>query len=354
MSVTYTPQRTLRDKRQVNLRKRYMAATFVTCMVLTFIGGTLHVLKLGENRMNDMRSRVTYDIADARDRQRAAGQDLFIEVEHQYLPGLYGSYTVEEAEALLTPEQWREIGTMIEIPAGPYAIGTSMPRADLQNQPEHVVEMAAYRIAKYPITNAQYARFVAATKQQPPMHWTDGRITPGLELHPVAYISWFHARRYAEWAGMRLPTEVEWERAARGPEGWRWPWGNRMDPARLNTYYRVGSTTEVTLYEEGASSYGVMDMTGNVAEWVDDDFLPYPGTPAPEHMFYASLPAIPDSASLRALSVAEFVPTNERYKVIRGGSWKSDPFSTSAFHRNFSLPNYASDFFGFRVAQDVE
>ncbi len=354
MSISYTPQRVLRDKRQVSIRKKYMAATFVTCMVITFIGGTLHVLKLGENRMNDMRSKVTYDLSEEKKRLRAAGQDLFIEIEHQYMPGLASAYTVEEVEALLTPEQWREIDTMIEIPAGPYALGTNMPRADVQNQPEHIVEMTAYRISKYPVTNAQYARFIAATNERPPSHWFHGKVPKGFELHPVTMVSWFHARKYAEWAGMRLPTEAEWERAARGPEGLRWPWGNRMDPGRLNTYYRVGSTTEVTLYDDGASPYGVMDMAGNVSEWIDDDFLPYPGSPAPEHMFYASLPAIPDSASLRSMSVAEFVPTNERYKVLRGGSWKSDPFSTSAFHRNFSLPNYASDFFGFRIAGDAE
>lgn len=353
MGISYTPQKILGDKRQLKLRKRYMAATFVTCMVATFIGGTLHVLKLGENRMNDMRSKVTYDISEERERLRAAGQDLFIEIENQYMPGLVVTYSVEEAGQLLTPEQWREIDTMIEIPAGPFALGTDMERADVQNRPAHIIDMSAYRIAKYPVTNAQYARYVAATGERPPMHWTNGRIPPGLELHPVTMISWFHARKYAEWAGMRLPTEAEWERAARGDAGHRWPWGNRMDPTRLNTYYRVGSTTEVTVYESGASPFGVMDMAGNVSEWVFDDFLPYPGSPAPEHMFYASLPAIPDSASLRSLSVAEFVPTTERYKVIRGGSWKSDPFSTAGFHRNFSLPNYASDFFGFRVAQDI-
>lgn len=353
MKVTYTPQRVMADKRQVSIRKRYMTATFVTCMVIAFIGGTLHVLQLGENRMNDMRSKVTYDISEAREQQRAAGQDLFIVTDHQFRPGLDTSYTVEEAEALLTPEQWAEIDTMIRIPAGPYALGTDLQRADAQNRPAHMVEMDAYKISKYPVTNAQYARYVAETGAEPPSNWRNGKIPAGLELHPVTMMSWFHARNYAEWASGRLPSEAEWERAARGPDGYRWPWGNSMDATRLNTYYQVGSTTEVTRYEAGASPYGVMDMAGNVSEWVADDFLPYPGTPAPDHMFYASMPTIPDTPAVRSLRVAEFISTTERYKVMRGGSWNSDPFTTSSFHRNFSLPNFASDFFGFRVVQDV-
>src|SRR5690606_10204787 len=215
-------------------------------------------------------------------------------------------------------------------------------------------QTCALPIYKYPVTNAQYARFVAETGHRVPLHWKGGKMPEGRALHPVVMVSWFDAARYAEWAGKRLPTEAEWERAARGSDGWRWPWGDRMDPTRLNTYYQVGSTSDVTVFASGASPEGVMDLAGNVSEWVVDDFLPYPGSDAPVTLFEAKVPSMPQSPADRSMGVADFISTEDRYKVLRGGSWKSDPFSTSGYHRNFALPNMASDFFGFRCAQDVD
>lgn len=353
MAVRYAPEHVARNRRQLDRRLRYLGATLVTCIVLTLIGGTVHVLSLGQNRMQDMREKISYDEKEISSRLRAAGQDLFLLTAHEYGIDIE-TYSVAEAEALLTAEQWRELETMIEIPAGSFIMGTDMERADVQNQPSHSAEVKAYRIDKYPVTNAQYARFVAETGYRPPIHWRNGRIPEGRELHPVTMVSWFDATRYAEWAGKRLPTEAEWERAARGTDGRRWPWGNRMDPLRLNTYYQVGATTEVTRFTDGASPEGVMDLAGNVSEWLSDDFLPYPGSPAPHDLFMAKVPSMPLSPAERSMGVADFVRTDERYKVLRGGSWKSDPFSTSGFHRNFSLPNMASDFFGFRCADDVD
>ena len=354
MAIRYTPPQGAQAKRHVDQRLRYLGATLVTCIVLTLIGGTVHVLQLGQNRMEDMRSKITYDAADIKSRVRAAGQDLFLLTAHEYgidLP----TYTVEEAEALLTPEQWRELETMVEIPAGSFIMGTDLPRTDLQNQPQHVAEVGAFLIDKYPVTNAQYARFVAETGHRPPLHWKGGKMPEGREFHPVVMVSWFDASRYAAWAGKRLPTEKEWERAARGQDGRRWPWGDRMDPVRLNTYYQVGATTEVLRFPEGASPDGVMDMAGNISEWVADDFMPYPGSTAPSELFIAKMPSMPRSPAERSMGVADFIElSDDRYKILRGGSWKSDPFSTSVFHRNFSLPNMASDFYGFRCAQDVD
>lgn len=353
MPIRYMPPQGERARRHVDQRLRYLGATLVTCIVLTLIGGTIHVLKLGQNRMQDMRSKITYDAAEVKSRVRSAGQDLFLLTAREYgidLP----TYGAEEAAALLSAAQWRELETMIEIPAGRFIMGTNLPRSDLQNQPEHAVELHAYRIDKYPVTNAQYARFVAETGHRPPLHWVGGKMPEGRELHPVVMVSWFDAARYAAWAGKRLPTEAEWERAARGQDGRRWPWGDRMDPLRLNTYYQVGATTEVLRFPEGASPEGVMDMAGNVSEWVADDFLPYPGSPAPNDLFMAKVASMPLSPAERSMGVADFIVTDDRYKVLRGGSWKGDPFSTAGFHRNFSLPNMASDFFGFRCAQDVD
>ena len=126
-----------------------------------------------------------------------------------------------------------------------------------------------------------------------------------------------------------------------------------MEPSRLNTYYNVGSTTAVTRYANGLSVYGVYDMAGNVSEWTARDFVPYSGSRESASVFTPKK-LVAETPKDQAMKVGELKNLEgATYKVRRGGSWKSDPFSTSAFHRNFSLPNYASDFFGFRCVRDA-
>ena len=332
-------------------RKRYLFATLVTCAALAMIGGTIHVVELGANRMADMRSKATYDIKQEKAHIKAAGEMAMVLAAQG--KGLPTQYTAEEVTGLLTLQQWQELDKTIVIPAGPFIMGTDSVQSNEQNHPQHKVDVAAYKIDKYPVTNAQYARFVVATGHVPPTYWENGKIPSGKELHPVTLVSWYDAKAYAEWAGKRLPSEAEWEKAARGTDGRRWPWGNVMEPDRLNTYYNVGSTTAVTAYSKGASPYGVIDMAGNVTEWTADDFLPYTGTDAPQDLFKAKAGVV-SSAADRSLKVIDLITTDAKYKTMRGGSWKSDPFSTTAYHRNYSLPNYASDFYGFRCVQDVK
>lgn len=319
-------------------RKKYLLATLATCIAVVFLGGVLHVVKMGENRIVQMRGEATFDPKTVATRIRASGEE--IETHEANEAGLdKRGYTIAEADALLKPEQWKMLDTMVVIPAGPFTMGTDLERADPQNGPAHSVDLPAYKMDKYLVTNAQYARFVAATGYRAPLDWKNGKIPKGMELHPVTMVTWADAKAYAKWAGKRLPSEAEWEKAARGTDGRRWPWGNKMDPARLNTYYTVGSTTPVTKYPNGASPYGLLDMAGNVNEWTSSDFLPYQGS----------------KASLDLFDVGGGSRTrNIHYKVLRGGTWRSDPFSTQSFHRNFSLPNYASDFYGFRCAADVK
>jgi iron(II)-dependent oxidoreductase len=231
-------------------------------------------------------------------------------------------------------------------------MGTNFERADAQDHPQHSVRLPEYRIDRYLVTNAQYARFVAESGHRPPSSWKNGRIPDGQLLYPVTLVNWYDARAYAQWAGKRLPTEAEWEKAARGSDGRRWPWGNSMDPKRLNTYYNVGSATNVDTYKNGTSPFGVFDMAGNVSQWVEDDFLPYDGTDAPADIFQGKVAKVV-TAEDRALKLSEQIPVKQHYKVLRGGSWKSDPFSTAAYHRSYDWPNYASDFFGFRCAADA-
>jgi len=333
-------------------RRRYLGATIITCVVLLMVGGTIHVVSIGATRLEDMRRLASYDPKEVDRHLRAAGEDITLHHDHEFGANQGSGYTAAEAEALLPREKWQELDGMITVPAGAFAMGTSLPRADDQDRPQHTVKLPAYRIDKYVVTNAQYARFIAATGHRPPSNWKNGKIPDGQLLRPVTLVSWYDAAAYAKWAGKRLPTEAEYEKAGRGTDGRAWPWGNAMEPDRLNAYYNVNSTTDVTAYANGASPYGVFGLSGNVDEWVADDFAPYPGSDAPAALFQGKVGRV-TSAQDKAMKVVEMVPVEARYKVLRGGSWKSDPFSTALYHRNFAFPNYASDFFGFRCAQDI-
>ncbi len=334
-------------------RTRYFNATLVTCAGLAVVGGSFHVVELGSNRMDDMRSKATYDLAEMDDRIRAAGEDVARHERHEAGRAKTIPYTPNEADTLLSAVQWADVNTVIEIPGGSFAMGSDKQQTSPQNRPRHTVTLPTYYMDKYPVTNAQYARFSAHANYRPPLDWTDGRVEPGAELFPVTMVSWYDASNYCFWAGKRLPNEAEWEKAARGTDGRRWPWGEHMDIERLNTYYSVGSASEVTQFVDGASPYGVMDMAGNVSEWIGEDFSPYEGSDAPADLFQGKI-QVAQTAADRAMKVVDLVGVDASYKVLRGGSWKSDPFSTATYHRNYSWPHYASDFFGFRCASDVK
>ncbi len=334
-------------------RKRYFHATVITCISLALIFGTVHVVKLGANRMEDMRSKAGYKLEEEHAHIRAAGEDIQLQRVHEEQTHASASYTLAEVESLLPHDQWQELATLINVPAGPFIMGTDNVRADIQDQPQHTEMLPAYFIDKYPVTYAQYARFVATTKHRPPLDWENGTFPENKSLHPVVMVSWYDAEAYCEASNKRLPTELEWEKAARGTDARRWPWGNQMDPTRLNTYYNIGMSTEVTRYVQGVSVYGVFDMAGNVSEWTASDFNPYQGSVAPKSLFQPTTIVASQSPKDRAMKVGDLVPIDAgKYKVRRGGSWNSDPFATSTYHRNFSLPHYASDFFGFRCVKN--
>jgi iron(II)-dependent oxidoreductase len=334
-------------------RKRLLSALITTCISIGFVGGCIHLVGLGSIRMEEMRSLATYNLKEESTRIRAAGEDIALHEENEHLKVNSAGYSVAQAQSLLTSAQWQELDSTVEIPAGKFLMGTDLKNSDAASRPQHAVSLNAYRIDKYLVTNAQYARFLAATGHRPPSDWKDGKIQEGTLLHPVTMVNWYDATAYAKWAGKRLPTEAEWEKAARGADARRWPWGNEMDPKRLNTYYNVGSATDVTAYANGVSPFGAYDMAGNVDEWVDGDFVPYEGTDAESEVFKGKIAKVLSDQD-RVMKLSEMVPVDRKYKVLRGGSWKGDPFSTATYHRDYSWPNYASDFYGFRCATDLK
>ena len=165
---------------------------------------------------------------------------------------------------------------MLLIPAGDFIMGSDEFGPE---QPVRTLSLPDYYIDKYPVTNADYKRYMRATRAFAPRHWKGIEIPPGLENHPVHRISWYEAVAYCEWAGKHLPTEAEWEKAARGTDGRRWPWGNEFDERNALVWDRGEflDTTPVDAHPGGASPYGVCEMAGQVEEWCADWYEAYPG-----------------------------------------------------------------------------
>jgi formylglycine-generating enzyme required for sulfatase activity len=183
------------------------------------------------------------------------------------------------------------LSEMVTIPAGPFTMGAKEGPED--EAPAHEVSLTLYSIDRFPVTNAQYAEFLNAVKASPGTsarlfdfddpdarihrrgeRWTaDG----GYENHPVVEVPWAGAVEYCKFRGKRLPTEAEWEKAARGTDARRYPWGNEL-PNRDRARYASGysETAPVDAYPGGASPYGVRDMSGNAWEWVSSAYRPYP------------------------------------------------------------------------------
>jgi len=217
---------------------------------------------------------------------------------------------------------------MIAIPAGEFTMGSDVE----DERPPHVVSVGAFEIDQFEVTNQEFERFV----------WETGYVTNAEKAgetswryyakdkpqHPVVKVSWNDARAYCEWAGKRLPTEAEWEKAARGTDARVYPWGNQWVEAKANAKeagYR--GTTAVGSFPDGGSPYGVMDMAGNVAEWTTDWFKAYPGGD-----FYSPY-------------------FGDKYRVIRGGGWFSDKRLVRTTERSCSGVELANDDVGFRCVR---
>lgn len=204
---------------------------------------------------------------------------------------------------------------MVLIPGGPFLMGSDeFPREG----PPRVVDVPAFLIDRYPVTNADFLVFVERTGYRVPPDWVDGRPLPGTDDHPVMG-AWVDADAYARWAGKRLPTEVEWEKAARGTDGRRYPWGNRFDVRHALTWETTavtGSRSEpVTARPSGASPYGCEQMVGLLEEWVADWYDAYPGS------------------SYRSLGYGQ------HFRVLRGGAWLFTHTHARCAYRCFELPD---------------
>lgn len=166
---------------------------------------------------------------------------------------------------------------MVAIPEGDFIMGSDDPEADDNEKPASKVFVGPFSIDKFEVTNARYLRCIEAGVCTRPIN--RGYEDVSKTNYPVTIVSWQQAVAYCRWVGKRLPTEAEWEKAARGTDGRRYPWGHTFEAERANVGYSVRSTTPVGSYPEGSSPYRVMDMAGNVWEWTSSLYKPYPYDP---------------------------------------------------------------------------
>lgn len=247
------------------------------------------------------------------------------------------------AKAKLLPKEGSsrvtaEPNPMVLIPAGEFIMGFDGRLPD--EGPQHKVNLESYWIDVYEVTNAQYKKFIDATKRRSPAHFVNRTFPGGKADHPVTEVTWYDADAYCAWAGKRLPTDAEWEKAARGTDGRMFPWGNEFDTDKANTPQRwaklkqEGDTMPVGSFPGGVSPYGLYDMSGNVWEWTSSWYKVYPGnTHASENY-------------------------GEEYKTLKGGSWWDCTFykcgiSAPVFNRSFFLRGTHNKSFGFRCAKDA-
>jgi formylglycine-generating enzyme required for sulfatase activity len=266
------------------------------------------------------------------------------------------SATVKEPIGILIKRHQVKMPDMVSVPEGQVLLGTSddqvlelLQKEDWAEewydrelftieQPQHVVGVSAFQIARYPVSNSDYHHFIWTTGYRVPREWIGFRFTEGLENHPVTGVSRLDVLAYIHWlneklgAHFRLPTEAEWERAARGDDDRIYPWGNDFDPWRCNTMEsgKRGTTSNGEYSPSGDSPWQVNDMAGNVWEWTNSVLKPYPYDPQDGR---------------------EDPKSNGEY-VIRGGSWYYSRKLSRCSCREGAVSTFFSPSLGFRLARD--
>jgi len=216
--------------------------------------------------------------------------------------------------------------------------------------PSHTVLLDGYFIDKFETSNERYGAFMKATGHPAPAYWDDPRLNKPEQ--PVVGVNWFDAKAFCEWKGKRLPTEAEWEKAARGPNGNQYPWGDTFDANKVNYGKRLGATMPVDSLPDGASYYGAHHMAGNVFEWVADWYQPdYRASMT--SLVNPKGPGEPVWLGATATYVDRLTVGEKR--VIRGGSWIAAHSSLTTTHRFWNDPmnNSYGVGLGFRCAQDA-
>jgi formylglycine-generating enzyme required for sulfatase activity len=230
----------------------------------------------------------------------------------------------------------KDEGELVAVPAGEFTMGHN---SNYDTLPVRGLNLPAFSIDKYEVTNKRYKRFVDATgykvpwSQEPAVaasiwDWQKRMYPEGKGDDPVVLVSWEDARTFCAWAGKRLPTEAEWEKAARGAKGKPYPWGNDWANGKANTSESgLKQTAPAGSFKEDVSEYGVNDLAGNVSEWVEEWFAPYPGNPMTSY------------------------EERNKYRVLRGGSWDYAHSIANGYNRQYATPQSQMTAIGFRCVK---
>ena len=248
--------------------------------------------------------------------------------------------TVTPSPALSIGSTWARPADgmmMVYVPAGDFTMGSPNGMGHDDEHPQHIVYLDAFWIDQTEVTNAMYAKCVSVGACQPPSSsasYTRSSYYGNSAYvdYPVIFVTWNAASVYCTWAGARLPSEAEWEKAARGTDGSIYPWGdNSPNSSLLNYNMNVGDTTAVGSYPSGASPYGALDMAGNVWEWVNDWY---------DDTYYSqSLGANPNGLY------------TGQYRVLRGGAWNNDDDGVRSANRYRRTPDDKHSGLGFRCSR---
>lgn len=250
---------------------------------------------------------------------------------------------------------------MVLIPAGEFEMGSNNTDAFDEERPVHTVYVDAFYIDTHEVTNEEYQAFVMANPQWQKQHidakfhrdselgsylkdWKGNRYPRGEADYPVRYVSWYASMAYAKWAGKRLPTEAEWEKAARGGlSGKKYPWGDSITSKDANYGRNIGGTISVGQY--APNGYGLYDMVGNVWEWCLDEYK------KDYYSISAARNPFPSENNMQG-TINNFINV-KKDRSIRGGDWFTDPINTRCSVRFMHHPAITSSNVGFRCVKSI-
>jgi formylglycine-generating enzyme required for sulfatase activity/serine/threonine protein kinase len=308
----------------IMVQRAYVKSPSYALELTTLPPNTRVVLNGKLERATDSEGRVSFEGLDKGPHTIKLSREGYRELERTVTLPLTGANSQISLERIIPDE-------MVYIPGGTLTMGGGPATRENASGPAHPQALSPYFLDKYETSREKYKKFLEATGRTAPPNWTGVVYPEGTAQWPVTGVSWNDASAYCQWAGGRLPTEEEWEFAARGDDGRLYPWGAAFADDKANIGREAGQILPVGSFPTGVSPYGVFDLAGNVWEWTDNDFAPYPGSP------YQLVGC-------------------KRCKTLRGGAYINQPeYATTIFRQPYeaSLIAPPNEYYGFRCARSA-